>query len=99
MPEPTGQPGADPGQGGDAPKYVTEEQLNRAITARFTDFHKKTEKTWETFAASLTSKFEELVKPAAPASGAADQKPADDPLLQGMQKQIAELKAAAEQSA
>lgn len=46
---------------GDPPKYVTEEQLNRAISARFGDFQKKIEKSLgETLGTALSAKLEEF---------------------------------------
>ena len=49
-------PEAAQGNPDDAPKFVTEEQLNRAITARFKGFEQKIEKTLgESLTASLTA--------------------------------------------
>jgi hypothetical protein len=96
-------------QGDDAPKYVTEEQLNKAISARFGDFSKKIEKTLGDVTTSLTSavtsKFEELSSRITPAPAADDSKAGkppsleDSPVVKGLQKTIAELKLANEKVA
>jgi len=84
-------------QGNDGPKFVTAEELNKAITARFTDHQKKLEKHLESFSGTLTGKLEELLKAAVPApksTDAADPPKADtdSPALRGMMKQLEELK-------
>ena len=86
------------GQGeGDAPKYVTEEQLNRAISARFADFQKKVVKEVELALAPIATKLEDLGKrePAAgtpPAGGDAGTKSIEDhPVVKGLQKQLADM--------
>ncbi len=98
MADTQGQPSPQDGQGNDGPKYVTAEELNKAITARFTDHQKKLEKHLESFSGALTGKLEELLKAAVPApaptSTAETPKPADadSPALRGMMKQLEELK-------
>lgn len=100
MPDTAGTPGANPGQGdGDPPKFVTEDQLNRAITARFTDFSKKQEKHLGDFSTSLTSRIEELMKPPSTSSTPAESKNADDPIVRGLQKQLQDLTAKADKAA
>jgi hypothetical protein len=94
------------GQGeGDAPKYVTEEQLNRAISARLGDFGKKIEKTIsESLATTLTAKLDELkTSLSAPGAGEGGSKETpkgvdieNHPLVKGLQKQIADQKSATE---
>lgn len=105
--QPQGTPSqTEQGKGDDAPKYVTEEQLNRAISARFGDFQKKLEKSiGESLATTLTAKLDELkTSLAAPADGGTDSKEApkgadieNHPLVKGLQKQISDQKAATEQ--
>jgi hypothetical protein len=74
------------------PKVVTEDQLNRAITARLTAFAKAQEKSMTEFSASLMGKLEELVKTSAPVPPAGDPKPpGDSPELKGALKRLAEL--------
>lgn len=65
-PQGTASPdGANGTSGGDAPKYVTEEQLNKAITARFKSFETKVDKSFADFGTnittSFTSKFDEVL--------------------------------------
>lgn len=103
--KPQGTPD-QPGQGaGDPPKYVTEEQLNRAISARLGDFGKKIEKSIsESLATTLTAKFDELKSSFAPSgTGGGDSKdPAkagdieNHPLVKGLQKQVNDQKIATE---
>lgn len=96
---------APPGQGdGGEPKFVTEEQLNRAISARFGDFQKKIEKSLgESFATSLSAKLDELKASLTPNSGGDSRDPPkggdleNHPLVKGLQKQIADQKTATEQ--
>ena len=52
----------------DEPKYVTEEQLNRAISARFGDFSKKIEKSLETAIGGFGAKLDELKSSFTPSS-------------------------------
>lgn len=87
-------------QGEAAPKYVTEEQLNRAITSRLDGFGKKIEKTLsESFATTLGTKLDEFkASLGTPASGGGDGTPpkggdVDSPLVKGLQKQLDEQKA------
>lgn len=95
--QPQGTP-APPGQGeSDAPKYVTEEQLNRAITSRFNEFHKKIEKGLETALGGVTAKLEELTKqpppgmPPGQGSGDGARTIEDHPIVKGLQKQLGDL--------
>jgi len=87
-PDDTGK-SADP-----APKSVTEEQLNKAITARFRKFEEKMETQFSAFA---TSSQEAVVKaiadsmPKAPEALAATGKQSDSPELAGLKKQLAAL--------
>lgn len=83
-------------QGGDAPKYVTEEQLNKAITARFADFSKKQDSRFsESFGAFEKKILEALPKP--PEPGTQQTQQPDDksienhPLFKGMAKKLADL--------
>lgn len=87
-------------QGGDAPKTVTEEQLNRAITARLNDFSKKIEKTLGEITSSLTGtftkQFEELstrIAPPVHEDKGGKAAPEDSPMMKGLLKTIEELKA------
>jgi hypothetical protein len=100
---PQGTP-AQSGQGeGGEPKYVTEEQLNRAISARLGDFGKKIEKSIsESLATTLTAKLDEL-KASITAPGTGDGTSKDppkggdvenSPLVKGLQKQLDDQKAA-----
>jgi len=86
-------------QGKDEPKFVTEEQLNRAISARLGDFGKKIEKQFETFGGSLTTslaaKLDELVtgklEALAPPEKSAPAKPqswTDSPEYKAMQRRL-----------
>lgn len=86
------------GQGsGDPPKYVTEEQLNRAMTSRFSAFEKKFEKTTGDLVTTVTGKLDELIgtklseltKKTEPPK--APQTPAESPEMKAMQKQLAEV--------
>ncbi len=97
------QPGQ--GEGGDAPKYVTEEQLNRAISARLADYGKKVEKSIEAAVGGIGAKLDEL-KSSLPSLGGGGTDSKDPPrggdienhpLVKGLQKQIADQKAATEQ--
>jgi hypothetical protein len=102
----TGAPNAP--QGSDDPKYVTEEQLNRAISARLSDFGKKTEKSLTDAFSNFEKKLTDMItpKPGEQQTPAADKGSAlnvqDHPEFKGLQKQLAELKLrtdVAEQSA
>lgn len=83
-------------QGGDAPKYVTEEQLNKAITARFTDFAKKSEKSLADALGGFKKELAELL-PKQPEPGTQQTQQPDDksienhPLFKGMAKKLADL--------
>jgi hypothetical protein len=105
MPEPSGNQGdPDPtGQGGsgDAPKYVTETQLNKAITARFTAFEKKQTDQAETFQKAtveqvgtlLDEKLSSLKPPDPPKPDPKDGGPdaATAAKLSGLEKQVEKL--------
>ena len=92
-----GTQGAPPnGAGEDAPKYVTEEQLNRAITGRLSDFSKKFEKTLETSFGGLSEKLMTQVGDLITQKVGETKKPddsntpkgAEDPMVRGLQKQL-----------
>jgi hypothetical protein len=94
---------APPGQGdGGEPKFVTEEQLNRAISARLGDFQKKFEKTIEGAIGGLGAKLDEITKrePSGgtppPGGGDGSKSIEDSPIVRGLQKQLADTKALAE---
>ncbi len=79
-------------QGETGPKYVTEEQLNRAITARFGEMSKKLEKSFgDTLGKTLEERLAAL-KPA-PADEEKPQSPLDAPEVKGLMKQMGELQA------
>lgn len=87
------------GDGDNAPKYVTEEQLNRAITARFSTFQKQVEKgVGEVIATTLTSKLDELKASLGTPSGDQSKESAkagdveNSPLVKGLQRQLDEQK-------
>lgn len=87
----TGAPQAP--QGDDAPKYVTEEQLNKAITARFGEFTKKNGAVLEDRFSSFEKKLIDAL-PKQPEPGADPAKPAsvqEHPEFKGMQKKLADL--------
>lgn len=93
------------GDGGDAPKYVTEEQLNRAISARLGDFSKKFEKTLETTVSTITSKVEEMFTkqqqppPGGEGGSGGDPKAIENhPIVKGLQKQLADTKTLVDQT-
>lgn len=96
MADPQGNPSPQDGQGNDGPKYVTAEELNKAITARFTDHQKKLEKHLETFSGTLTGKLEELLKsvPAPKSTDTADppKSASESPEFKGLMKQMEEIK-------
>ncbi len=90
----TGAPEAP--QGDDAPKYVTEEQLNKAITARFTEYTKRSSAVLDDKFGGFEKKIlEALPKPpadgSAPPGDAAAKSVLDHPEVKGMAKKIAEL--------
>jgi len=90
----TGAPEAP--QGDDAPKYVTEEQLNKAITARFTEYTKRSSAILEDKLGGFEKKIlEALPKPpaegSAPPGDVAAKSVLDHPEVKGMAKKIAEL--------
>lgn len=100
MADPQGNvpPEGTQGDNGNAPKYVTEEQLNRAITARLAAFGKSQEKVLGEFQTTLTGKLEELLKAApVPTTTAESSKPAESPELKGALKRLAEIEAANKQ--
>lgn len=79
-------------QGDDAPKYVTVEELNRAITARFTGFQSKIEKTLAESQSSLTGKLDELLKTKTPAAEEPKDKPSEKEVqFNALQAQYKEL--------
>jgi hypothetical protein len=95
-------PAAKAGQGDDAPKYVTEEQLNRAISARLTDFQKKVEKTIEGVKvdpeaiAKLVAESISASKPAdEPKGKSKDSQP--DPEVNSLKKALADQKKTVEE--
>jgi hypothetical protein len=102
-PKPQGNQ-APPGQGnGDEPKFVTEEQLNRAISARLGDFSKKIEKSLEGAIGGLTAKLDEITKPSAPgtapaAGGDGHKAIEESPIVKGLQKQLGDMKASVEKA-
>lgn len=81
-------------QGDDAPKYVTAEELNRAITARFTGFQSKIDKTLTESQASLAGKLDELLKTKTPAAEDPKDKPSEKEVqfnaLQAQYKELAQ---------
>ena len=79
-------------QGDDAPRYVTEEQLNKAITARFGEFTKKSNTLLEDKLSGFEKKLVELL-PKQPESGTPpDAKSIQEhPEFKGMQKKLADL--------
>ena len=81
-------------QGDDAPKYVTAEELNRAITARFTGFQSKIEKTLAESQSSLAGKLDELLKTKTPAAEDPKDKPSEKEVqfnaLQAQYKELAQ---------
>lgn len=104
QPQGDGQPQSPQGDGG-TPQYVTVDQLNAAITARFKAFDKKIEELFtkgsETIltkvAETIDQRFESLKQPAdkkPDAPGSID----DHPVVKGLQKQLDELRKANEQS-
>lgn len=105
---PQGTP-AQPGQGdaGDAPEYITAEQLNRAISARFGEFQKKIEKSFEGITSGITTTVVGQVKellastqatpaPTGDPKGANGIDIENSPVVKGLQRQLAEHKAATE---
>jgi hypothetical protein len=93
-------PAAEAGQGTDiAPKYITSEDLNRAISKRLGEFSAKQEKAFTDLASGLGSKLDALVANPAPARDSAaagkGESPAgsveDHPLVKGLQKRLSEL--------
>lgn len=100
--------GGDGGKGGGKgdPKYVTEDQLNRAISAKLTDFGKKFEAKVESLTTGITTKVEELFaglkdslpKPPEPkggdkggGGGLSEEAIANHPLFKGLRKQVETL--------
>ncbi len=86
----------------DAPKYVTEEQLDKALTPRLRALEQKVEKTlaqsFETFSSKLKSELASLLPPPKP-EGKPDAKKesaAPDPELKKLQDQIGSLTKQAE---
>ena len=72
-----GQAAPQAAQGDDAPKYVTVEELNRAITARFTGFQSKIEKTLAESHTGLAGKIDELLKAKTPTTDEPKDKPSE----------------------
>lgn len=56
---PEASQGTEPPQGSEAPKGITNEDMNRAITARFKDFEKKLSGQFESTFGGLSAKLEE----------------------------------------
>ena len=102
MAESQGNGAPNPQGEGDSPKFVTEDQLNRAISARFGAFEKsfgsKLEKTLGESLAGLSTKFEEALASVktdgAPKNEQKQQSSSvlDAPEYKGMQRELAELK-------
>ena len=94
--QPQGTPDQS-GQGsGDQPKPVTLDDVNRAITARFSAFEKKIEKSVsDSLGNVLTTKLDEfkasLTEQQGQQHGNEGGKPADSPELKAMQKQLADM--------
>ncbi len=99
-----GSPEEPQGQGGGEPKFVTADDLNKAITARFSAFEKKNattlEATLKTFGEGVFAKLEELKpKPIEPGDKSNEPPKIDDhPVVKGLQKQLAELAKTNEQA-
>lgn len=91
-------------QGGDAPKYVTEEQLNRAISARLSDFSKKSEKALAEAFGGFEKKLSEMLPKTPDEKGdkgtptTQSQSIEEHPQFKGLQKQLADLQKKAEES-
>jgi len=95
----------DSSQGPDAPKNVTEEQLNKAISARLAAFEKKHKEqlaaALETLAPTLDQLLEQKlagIKAPEPAAPKGKTEVENDPLFKGMQKRLAELEATANEA-
>lgn len=101
------QGGQTPQGDPDAPKYVTEAQLNKAISARFASFEKKLGSQAETDRKAVISEVGSLLdeklgalKPAddgKPDPKGPDAGKADDPRIRGLEKQVAKLTTQLEQ--
>src|SRR5277367_6404123 len=93
----------DKGQGNDDPKLVTEEQLNKAITARFKTFQTGLEKKIEEQISGLFVNSQEAVTKAI-ADAMPKETPTlapktDSPELAGLRKQMADLQKQSQQIA
>lgn len=97
LPQGNGTPEVSHGES-ESPKYITEEQLNRAITARFKGLEKKFETSLSEFGTGFASKFEELVAAKFESISPPKEKSAssssveEDPKFRGVMKQLEELK-------
>jgi hypothetical protein len=80
-------------QGDDAPKYVTEEQLNKAITARFGEFTKKSNAVLDDKFSGFEKKLVELLpKTPEPGTPPSDDKSIENhPLFKGMAKKLGDV--------
>lgn len=92
LPQGNGAPNAPQGEG-DGPKYVTEEQLNKAITARFGEFTKKSGAVLDDRFSAFEKKLGEMLpKPQEPGAPPADDKSIENhPVFKGMAKKLADL--------
>jgi len=80
-------------QGDDAPKFVTEEQLNRAISARLGQFEKKQDKVFGDFGAKLEQYFsQQPPKDEDKQEGQQTTKVEDHPAFKSMQRQLEDTK-------
>ncbi len=108
---PEGQGAPKASEANDTPKYITEEQLSRAITARFKAHEKTLESKFSELTTGLVSKFEEVTtkvaegskaKEAAKAESAkkAETQPTfeESPAYTAMRKQLEELTKKQEQA-
>jgi hypothetical protein len=103
--QPQGTPSHTEQDKGGEPKFVTEEQLNRAITSRFKDFEKKLDKSNEGLVTTLSSKLEELVtgkleslQPKPDDKGEGSKPAGESPEMKAMARQLAEVQKALEKS-
>jgi tetrahydromethanopterin S-methyltransferase subunit G len=100
-----GNPSPKDGQGAsDEPEFVTQEALNRAITARLKDHERKLEKQMADFTASLPEKILEGLKDKLPTaepqtgkSKSQEPNPMDHPEVRGLKKRLDEMETQAKQ--